>query len=73
MSERAARQCGGKRRYPSERRAAVAAQKTQRIVAVPMRPYACPFCKGWHFGSVEVHERPERELPRRERYKTEGV
>ncbi len=68
MSEHAARKCGGKKRYKSERRAEAAAQRTQHFSSVPMTYYECEYCKGWHVGSVEVHERVAHQLPRKMRY-----
>jgi hypothetical protein len=52
MSDRYARQCAGKKRHASERRAQEWAKKTQRDTGLPMKAYPCPFCHQWHVGNL---------------------
>lgn len=53
MSERFARSCAGKKHYRSERKAEVAAKRSQRTYGVPLNAYPCDFCKGlWVVGNT---------------------
>jgi hypothetical protein len=56
MSEMAARSCDGKKRHRSERKAKAAAKVTQKLAGVHMKHYPCPYCKGFHVGSVEPQQ-----------------
>jgi hypothetical protein len=56
MSDLAAKQCGGKKRFTSERKADVAARRTQTKFGSRMRAYECPWCKGWHVGTIRSAE-----------------
>jgi hypothetical protein len=52
MSERYARSCGGKKRYPSARRANVAVRESKRKFGIELNEYFCEFCHQWHVGAT---------------------